>query len=131
MMTAILKRISLSQWIMLAMVFGILLGWLLPQTAIHLQVVSTIFLNLIKCIIVPLIFGTLVVGIAGHTEDMRAVGRLALRSIIYFEIVTTLALVIGLGAVNFVQPGAGIRLDASKEAGENYASKKVSFEGVV
>ena len=71
------------------------------------------------------------VGIAGHTDDMKAVGRLALRSIIYFEIVTTLALFIGLGAVNFIKPGEGVQLTASKETGERLAATKVTFDGVV
>lgn len=65
---------------------------------------------MIKSIIVPIIFGTLVVGIAGHGDDLKAVGRLALKSIVYFEIVTTLALVIGLAAVHIVKPGVGVSL---------------------
>jgi proton glutamate symport protein len=130
-MIRLLRRISLSQWIMVALVLGILFGWLFPQQALQAKVVSTIFLHLIKCIIAPLIFSTLVVGIAGHTDDMKAVGRLALRSIIYFEIVTTLALFIGLGAVNLVRPGEGVQLSASKETGERLAATKVTFDGVV
>jgi len=69
--------------------------------------ISTAFIRIIKSIIVPLIFGTLVVGIAGHGDDMKRVGRLALKSIVYFEIVTTLALFIGLLAVNILKPGVG------------------------
>src|SRR3954467_12838067 len=126
-----MRRISLSHWIMLAMVLGILFGWLCPAYAAKTKVISTLFLHLIKCIIVPLLFSTLVVGIAGHTDDLKAVGRLALRSIIYFEIVTTLALFIGLGAVNLVRPGEGVQLSASKEAGEKLATTKVTFDGVV
>ena len=113
------------------MVAGVFVGWKFPEAARHLQIVSTIFLHLIKCIIVPLIFSTLVVGIAGHTNDMRAVGRLALRSIIYFELVTTAALFIGLGAVNLVQPGRGIHLDASADTGKQLAATKITFEGVI
>src|SRR5437870_871460 len=104
-MLAAIKRISLSGWIIVAMILGIVVGLLFPEAARNLGVISTLFLHLIKCIIVPLIFSTLVVGIAGHTDDMRAVGRLALRSIIYFELVTTAALFIGLGAVNLIEPG--------------------------
>src|SRR5271168_310619 len=106
-MLAALKRISLTRWIVIAMGVGILVGWLFPEEAKHLQVVSTLFLHLIKCIIVPLIFSTLIVGIAGHTDDMKAVGRLALKAIIYFEAITTLALFIGLAAVNLIRPGDG------------------------
>jgi len=124
---AALKRISLSWWIIIALGLGILIGWLFPGPALHLKIVSTLFLNLIKCIVVPLIFSTLVVGIAGHTDDMKAVGRLALRSIIYFEIVTTLALFIGLGAVNLFQPGNGVHLNAPADTGAELANKKKSF----
>lgn len=109
-MIALLRRISLTQWIVISMGLGILVGALFPAESQHLKVVSNVFLKLIKCIIVPIIFGTLVVGIAGHSDDLKAVGRLALKSIIYFEIVTTLALAVGLMAVNFIRPGAGVSL---------------------
>ena len=109
-MIALLRRISLTQWIIIAMVAGILVGSAFPHQAQQLKVVSTIFLNLIKCIIVPIIVSTLVVGIAGHGGDLKAVGRLALKSILYFEIVTTLALAIGLLAVNVAKPGVGVSL---------------------
>ncbi|HEY6167491.1 MAG TPA: cation:dicarboxylase symporter family transporter, partial [Verrucomicrobiae bacterium] len=140
-MIAFVRRLSLSQWILLAMVAGILFGWLIssgsvsPATAEHMmlacKMVASAFLHLVKCIIVPLIFSTLVVGIAGHTDDMKAVGRLALKSIIYFEIVTTAALFVGLGAVNLVKPGAGIVLSSSADAGKQFAQTKVTLEGVV
>ena len=92
------------------MVIGVLAGWLFPEASQSLQIVSNIFLRLIKCILVPLVFGMLVVGIAGHSDDLKAVGRLAFKAIIYFEVVTTLALTVGLVAVNLAQPGAAIRL---------------------
>src|SRR6267378_5164917 len=98
-----LRRITLTSWIMISMVVGVLIGVYAPEFAMTLKPVSTVFLRMIKSIIVPLIFGTLVVGIAGHGDDMKRVGRLALKSIIYFEIVTTLALIIGLFAVNLVR----------------------------
>lgn len=109
-MIALLRRISLTQWIIISMVLGVGIGFAFPEQSPHLKVISNVFLRLIKCIIVPIIFGTLVVGIAGHSDDLKAVGRLALKSFIYFEIVTTLALVIGLGAVNLVKPGVGVTL---------------------
>src|SRR3982750_4667441 len=127
-MIAWLRRISLSKWILIAMVAGIILGWQFPHQAVQLNLLSTVFLHLIKCIIVPLLFSTLVVGIAGHTDDLKAVGRLALKSFIYFEIVTTLALFIGLGAVNLVQPGAGVQLTASASQGQDLAAKEVTFD---
>jgi proton glutamate symport protein len=115
------RRIPLTSWIIISMVVGVLIGTFAPAVAMKLSPVSTVFLRMIKSIIVPLIFGTLVVGIAGHGDDMKRVGRLALKSIIYFEIVTTLALVIGLVAVNLVRPGDGVVLAASAEAGRELA----------
>src|SRR3954466_8334938 len=127
-MIAWLRRISLSQWIVLAMVLGIIFGWQFPESARQTKIISTLFLHLIKCIIVPLIFSTLVTGIAGHTDDMKAVGRLALRSIIYFEIVTPLALFIGLAAVNLVRPGEGVTLPPSAENVKQIAGTEVTFD---
>jgi len=109
-MIGLLRRLSLSHWIILAMIAGILFGWQFPEAATHTGIISDMFIRLIKCIIVPLIFSTLVIGIAGHTDDMKAVGRLALKSIIYFEIVTTLALLIGLAAVNLVRQMARLTM---------------------
>src|SRR6185369_3868730 len=114
------------------MVIGIIIGWAFPESgrdahrgwaATDLNVLSSVFLRMIKSLIVPLLFATLVVGIAGHGDDMKRVGRLALKSIIYFEIVTTLALAIGLFAVNLVRPGDGVVLGGSAAAGEELAHK--------
>ncbi len=116
-----LRRIPLTSWILISMVVGVLIGTFAPDLAVSLKPLSTVFLRMIKSIIVPLIFGTLVVGIAGHGDDMKRVGRLALKSIIYFEVVTTLALVIGLVAVNLVRPGEGVTLAASAETGKELA----------
>jgi len=130
-MFAALQRISLTRWIFIAIVAGVLTGWLLPGPAQSLQVLSNIFLHLIKCIVVPLIFSSLVVGIAGHAGDLKSVGRLALKSVIYFELVTTAALFIGLAAVNLIQPGNGVHLNASAETGQQLATNKITFAGVV
>jgi len=116
-----IRRVPLTSWIIISMVAGVLIGTFAPAFAMTLKPVSTVFLRMIKSIIVPLIFGTLVVGIAGHGDDMKRVGRLALKSIIYFEIVTTLALIIGLVAVNLVRPGDGVVLSASADAGKELA----------
>jgi proton glutamate symport protein len=113
------------------MVAGILMGWLLPDASQHLQVVSNIFLRLIKCILVPLVFSMLVVGVASHSDDLKAVGRLAFRTIIYFEIVTTLALAVGLLAVNTARPGVGVRLPTSAAAAEGLATTHVTFQAVI
>ncbi len=124
-----LRRIPLTSWIIISMVLGVLIGTFAPIFAMTLKPVSTVFLRMIKSIIVPLIFGTLVVGIAGHGDDMKRVGRLALKSIIYFEIVTTLALIIGLVAVNLVRPGDGVVLSASAEAGKELAQNTQTGAG--
>ena len=120
-----MRKISLTTWIIIAMVVGVLIGWLnhefWPTTdmAQILGPFSTIFISLIKCIVVPLIFGSLVVGIAGHGDDLKRVGKLAIRSIIYFEVVTTMALIVGLAMVNLVKPGVGVALSAaSADTGE-------------
>src|SRR5438552_12420200 len=122
-MWTFLRRRTLTQWILVAMALGTLLGWAAPDVAATVRPLATVFLRMIKSIIVPLIFGTLVVGIAGHGADMKRVGRLALKSIIYFEIVTTLALFIGLFAVNLVRPGQGVVLGGSAAHGKGLAHK--------
>ncbi|HEX8243757.1 MAG TPA: cation:dicarboxylase symporter family transporter [Longimicrobium sp.] len=122
------RRVSLTQWILIGMALGVLLGFLFPVKPGHwdatqLKPLSTLFLRMIKSIIVPIIFSTLVIGIAGHGDDMKRVGRLALKSLIYFEVVTTIALFIGLGAVNLVKPGVGVRLAAPAQTGAELAAK--------
>ena len=97
------------------MVAGVMLGAWFPAQAISLRVLGSIFLRLIRVIVAPLIFATLVVGIAGH-PDLKQVGRMGVKSLIYFEAVTTLALLIGLGAINLTQAGAGVQLPPSAEA---------------
>ena len=100
-------RRSLTPWILLGMLAGAELGHDAPAAAVHLQILGQIFLRLIKVIIAPLLFGTLVGGIAGH-PDLRKVGRLGIKSLIFFEVVTTLALFIGLGAINLCRAGVGL-----------------------
>ena len=126
-----LKKITLTQWIILSMILGVIFGALVPEESQHLKVVSNIFLRLIKCILVPLVFATLVVGIAGHADDLKAVGRLAVKSIIYFEIVTTLALVIGLVAVNLTEPGVGVSLPPPDPSMVKPPSEKITLSSVI
>lgn len=104
-----LRRVSLTGWIFIALVAGILIGVFFPNFAKALAPVSNIFLRLIKSIVGPLLFGTLVYGISSAGE-LKTMGRIALKAITYFEIATTLALVIGLTVVNLAQPGAGLTL---------------------
>src|SRR3981081_473398 len=94
------------------MATGGALGIIAPGVAMHLGIVSNIFLRLIKSIIAPLLFGTLVYGIAG-TGSIQRMGRIGLKAIVYFELVTTIALFLGLGAVNLIRPGEGMRLERS------------------
>ena len=101
------RRRSLTVWIIWGMLAGVELGLDAPHVAIQTRVFSDIFLRLIKAIVAPLILGTLITGIAGHGE-MRSVGRLGLKSLIYFEVLTTIALVIGLVAINVSKAGSGL-----------------------
>lgn len=102
----------LTLFIFLAFVIGILFGWLCPTYAVKMQFFADIFLRMVKMIIAPLIFATLVVGIAGH-GDLKSLGKIGLKTLIYFEIVTTIALVIGLAAANIFKPGVGFNIDLS------------------
>jgi proton glutamate symport protein len=111
-----MKRPSLSVWILIALVAGIGFGAAFPGPAKEFGLLGTIFLRLIKSIIAPLLFATLVVGIAG-TGSIKTMGRIGGKAILYFEIVTTLALFIGLGAANLVQPGRGVALQAGASPG--------------
>ncbi len=108
-------RRTLTAWIFIAMLLGAEIGHDFPNVATNLRVLALIFLRLIKTIVAPLIFATLVVGIAGHS-NLRQVGRLGLRSIIYFEIVTTIALFLGLAAINLSKAGVGVQLPATSSA---------------
>jgi len=106
---AIYKK-NLTTWILVSMLIGAEFGYDFPSIAIHLNVVSKIFLRLIKTIIAPLLFATLVVGIAGHAS-LKQVGRMGWKSILYFEIVSTIALFIGLIAINISKAGVGVKMD--------------------
>lgn len=130
-MWTFIKKISLTQWIIISMAIGAIAGWLFPELSQHIRIISNIFLKMIKVIIVPLLFSTLVVGIAGHSDDLKAVGRLAFKSIIYFEIVTTIALFIGLAAVNLTQPGVGITLPQSVNATSQVTPAQMSIKDTI
>ena len=108
-------RRSLTLWILVGLFAGIELGYDAPAVATKFQILGSIFLKLIKVIIAPLLFGTLVVGIAGHAE-LKKVGRMAVKALIFFEIVSTIALLIGLAAINISRAGVGINLPAEGSA---------------
>lgn len=106
------SRRSLTPWIFVAMLAGAEIGFDAPVFAVGLRVFSDIFLRLIKTIVAPLILVTLITGIAGH-GDLRSVGRMGLKSLVYFEVLTTLALIIGLIAINLSKAGVGLAIPAT------------------
>jgi len=124
-----LQKLSLTKWIFVGITIGLLIGWLFPNFGVSLKPLSTIFIRLIKSIIAPLIFSTLIIGIAGH-GNLKQVGRMGLKSLIYFEIVTTIALLIGLLAVNLTQPGVGVNLEADPHVAD-FVSKKQSMTEII
>jgi proton glutamate symport protein len=97
--------------IMIGLIVGAVIGWLRPDWGNAVYFLRDIFINLIKSIIAPLVFSTIVVGIAG-AGALRKIGRMGLKALIYFELVTTAALFIGLAVVNFTRPGSGVILAA-------------------
>ncbi|HEX4961285.1 MAG TPA: cation:dicarboxylase symporter family transporter [Thermoanaerobaculia bacterium] len=117
-------RLSLTSWILIGLVVGGFIGWMWPEWGNKLFFLRDIFLNMIRSIIAPLVFSTLVVGIAGG-GDLKQVGRMGAKALLYFEIVTTIALLIGLAVVNLTKPGVGVKLVASSletihKIGENH-----------
>lgn len=101
------KKKALTGWILFSIIAGAEIGYDFPVIAVELKFLSKIFINLIKTVVAPLLFATLVVGIAGHA-DLKQVGRMAWKSILYFEVVTTIALFVGLAAINISRAGVGI-----------------------
>ena len=118
---------SLTTWILVSMVAGAEIGHDFPAFASSLRLLSQIFLQMIKVIIAPLLFATLVSGIAGHA-DLKKVGRMGIKAIIYFELVTTIALVIGLAAINISKAGVGMQLAAPATAEKLATTKPTAAE---
>jgi len=106
------SRRSLTTWIFVGLLAGAEVGYDAPAVAVNLQLLGTIFLRLIKVIIAPLLFGVLVVGIAGHS-DLKKVGRLGIKSLVYFELVSTVAMLIGYAAIHISRAGEGVHLPPS------------------
>ncbi len=106
------NKSKLTFFIFASLILGVICGWLFPEFSTHLKPLSAMFLRMIKMIISPLIFSTLVVGIAGH-GSIKQFGKIGIKTILYFEIVTTMALFIGLATANYFQPGTGFHIDTS------------------
>ena len=124
-----LRKKSLTTWILVSMVIGAEIGHDLPEVGVQLQLFSKIFLRLIKTIIAPLLFSTLVVGIAGHSS-LKQVGRMGWKSLLYFEVVSTVALFIGLAAIHISKAGVGINLPVV-DHGPVEEVKRQTFQEVV
>lgn len=108
-----MKVNKLTFWIFLALFLGVIFGWLLPEYAVKLEPIANAFLRMIKMIIAPLLFATLTVGIAGH-GNIKSLGKIGIKTIVYFEIVTTIALLIGLVVAHVFAPGKGFNLEISE-----------------
>jgi len=106
---------KLTLYIFIALIAGVIFGWLAPDYAVKMQPLGELFLRMVKMIIAPLIFATLTVGIAGH-GDVKNLGKIGFKTIIYFEIATTIALILGLVMANILKPGAGFDIDANSVA---------------
>jgi proton glutamate symport protein len=124
------RRRSLTAWILVSMVVGAEIGHDWPQVGVSLRVLSLVFLRLIKTIIAPLIFGTLVVGIAGHS-NLKQVGRMGVKALIYFEAVTTLALFIGLAAINITRAGVGVQPPALMPQADVQGQKQTAADVIL
>ncbi len=126
---AVLRR-SLTTSILVGMLVGAEIGHDWPSLGVSLRVLSQIFLRLIKTIVAPLLFATLVVGIAGHA-DLKKVGRMGIKALIYFEIVTTIALFIGLAAINISRAGVGIQLPPAARSEQLPGAKQTATDVIL
>lgn len=117
------KGMGISTQIFIALILGIVFGYVFPNYGVALKPVGDMFIRMIKMIVVPLVFSSLIMGIAG-TGDFKKLGRLGAKSIIWFEIATTLALFVGLAVVNILQPGVGVNVVAADASAVTTAAKK-------
>jgi proton glutamate symport protein len=124
-------KLSPSKQMIVALIFGAIFGYLLPAWAQQTVLLRDIFLRLIQMMIAPLIFASIVQGIAGH-EDLKQVGKIGIKALVYFEILTGLALIVGLTVVNVVQPGAGVHLSGDVTRLQNMAlAKSMNFSDTI
>ena len=125
-----MRRPSLTTWILIAIVVGGAFGYFFPAAATELRILSTIFIRLIRTIVAPLLFATLVVGIASH-GNLKQVGRMGVKAIVYFEIVTTLALLIGWAAITISRAGVGITLPPPEPGAQTAPPAPQSWQDIV
>jgi proton glutamate symport protein len=125
-----LRRRSLTAWILVSMVVGVLVGHDWPAAAVAMRPLSLIFIRMIKTIVAPLLFATLVVGIAGH-PNLRHVGRMGVKALVYFEVVTTVALFIGLVAINLTRAGVGVQPPPGLQPPEVAAARQTAGDILV
>lgn len=121
------KNIGLTTQIFIALILGVIFGYLFPQYGQELKPIGDIFLRMIKMIVVPLIFSALIMGIAG-SGDFKQVGRLGIKALVWFEIATTLALIVGIVVVNVLQPGSGVIVANVGDTGNVAAAAKKSVD---
>ncbi|WP_425059140.1 Proton/sodium-glutamate symport protein [Sporomusa carbonis] len=117
------KGMGLTTQIFIGLILGVIFGYAFPKYAVELKPVGDMFIRMIKMIVVPLVFSSLVMGIAG-TGDFKKLGRLGVKAILWFEIATTLALIVGLLVVNVFQPGVGVSVTAGDASAAAAAAKK-------
>lgn len=121
------KGLGLTSQIFIGLILGVVFGYVFPNYGVTMKPVGDAFIRMIKMIVVPLIFSSLIMGIAG-TGDFKKLGRLGVKSIIWFEIATTLALIVGLGVVNIFQPGVGVAMATGGDAGAAAAAAKKTID---
>src|SRR6267143_4632003 len=124
------NKTSITTQMLVGLVIGGVLGYVSPEWGNRVYFLRDIFLNLIKSIIAPLIFSTLVVGIAGG-GDLKKVGRMGAKALLYFEIVTTIALFLGLAIVNLTKPGAGVLLAGGGDISTLVKTQPQSFRDLI
>lgn len=124
---AMLKKLSLASWIVIGLLAGVIVGGVAPEFAKSLKPLGDVFIRMIKMIVVPLIFSSLVMGIAG-TGDFKKLGRLGGKAILWFEFATSLALIVGLFAVNVMEPGVGVAL--TQNGASEVVNKAASAHGI-
>jgi proton glutamate symport protein len=124
------RRRSLTAWILVAMALGTAIGYDWPAVAPAARVLSQIFLRLIKTIVAPLLFATLVVGIAGHA-NLRQVGRMGVKALLYFEIITTIALFLGIAAINISKAGVGVTAPPTLEQAPVTGQKQTAAQAIL